>query len=38
MFRSGSGTGIVTVRECIDMVVKLSRVGAVRELEQCVSA
>jgi hypothetical protein len=32
MVRSGSGTGIGTVRECMDMVVKFSRVGAVREL------
>jgi hypothetical protein len=32
MFRSGSGTGNVTVRDCMDMVGKLSGVGEVREL------
>jgi hypothetical protein len=32
MVRSGSGTGIVTVREFMDMVGRLSGVGSVREL------
>jgi hypothetical protein len=31
MVRSGSGTRIVTVRECMDMVGRLLGVGAVQE-------
>jgi hypothetical protein len=32
LVRSGSGTRIVTVRECVDMVGRWSGVGAVQEL------